>query len=172
MAPRACSSTLIRRTPEKSRNKPPPPICITYLVFQRRISIPADDPCRTRPGESFTRKLCFHGLVRIVSSLAAQTGRLPRLRSDRFVNKGLALVRAEGDLCRKSSKRVQTEEPIVLVPCLRYLIDFIMRAWEFSSRGSAGRYDPVKDSKPSIASGPIHGSFLCPQKERSELMQA
>ena len=33
---------LIRRTPEKLRNKPPPPICITYLVFQSRISIPAD----------------------------------------------------------------------------------------------------------------------------------
>ena len=33
---------LIRRTPEKLRNKPPPPIFITYLVFQSRIFIPAD----------------------------------------------------------------------------------------------------------------------------------
>ena len=33
----------------------------------------------------------------------------------------------------------------------------------FLSRVSAARYDPVKDSKPSAASGPIHGSFLCPQ---------
>ena len=51
---------LIRRSPEKSRNEPPPPIGITYLVFQSRIFIPAD-LCRTPLGESSTRKLCFHG---------------------------------------------------------------------------------------------------------------
>jgi hypothetical protein len=33
---------LIRRTSEELRNKPPPPIFITYLVFQSRIFIPAD----------------------------------------------------------------------------------------------------------------------------------
>jgi hypothetical protein len=51
---------LIRRTPEKLRNKPPPPICITYLVFQSRISIPADSLPDT-PGRILHSEVCFHG---------------------------------------------------------------------------------------------------------------
>ena len=45
--------------------------------------------------------------------------------------KETGLVRADRVLGHKSSKRVQTGEPIVLVPDLRYPVDFITPDWEF-----------------------------------------
>ena len=49
---------LIRRTPEKLCNKPPPPICITSLVFQSRTSIPAD-PLLDTPGRIVHSEVAF-----------------------------------------------------------------------------------------------------------------
>ena len=45
---------LIRNTPEKLRDKSPSPICITYLVFQSRIFVPAD-PLPDTPGRMVGR---------------------------------------------------------------------------------------------------------------------
>ena len=53
-----------------------------------------------------------------------------------------------GQLGGKSSKRVQTGEPIALVPDLRHLIDSIRRTEEPLPGATQWNGDPIKDSNP------------------------
>ena len=88
------------------------------------------------------------GEVRDVSRLGAHPGQASAVRSNRSENNRRLRVRSEGQPIRKSSKRAQTGEPIVLVPDLRCLIDSITCARKSVSGATRWISDPVKDSNP------------------------
>jgi len=61
---------------------------------------------------------------------------------------------------RKSSKRVQCGEPVVLVPDLRYLTDSITSAQEIFPGSTQWISDPIKDSNLSLPSWNQIAGFL------------
>jgi len=84
-----------------------------------------------------------------VSRLGACHGHGPVFRTDRPQNNGRRRVRSEGQLGAKSSKRVQTGEPVCNPRLSRHLIDFIAGISGVSSGLAPLDSDPGVDSNHS-----------------------